>query len=476
MNNSRCTPTASEILLELASLNYDHLSPTIDFLLLEMLQPNLKAPDFQGEIPVLSDEILASNFSSINESSIENVELKNKLFKHDSSVESLKSPGCYINPNTLIEEYSSKTKAKSSFEITYSCEICFIKFNNKHELFKHKCTFSSETSLCNTYAKSVSPMEHCSGGKPVILKKSFEYVKCEQTLLQTDFKRNIHAASSIQCDVSKQKFSEKEHHTQNMRKKTGKKFYHCDTCKGIFLVKEQLNRHMQTHTKKKPYQCDICKGLFSGKENIIRHMRTHTRKKPAQCTALKERETFSLKGTLTRYERMHTSEKHFQCDVCRTKFLRKENLTQHMFTHTGENFHQCVVCERKFSRKEQLNFHMHIHTGETPYKCDICREEFSRICILTQHIRAHTGEKLYQCDVCQRNFVRKISLRRHMVTHSGHNLYECVVCESNFSTKDHLFWHHMRTHTGETNNKCDICSGEFSPKCILTGHMRRRTE
>ncbi|GFS38812.1 uncharacterized protein TNIN_41781 [Trichonephila inaurata madagascariensis] len=89
--DSRRTPTTSETLFGLDSLSNDLLSPTIDSLLLDMPQLNSKLLDSQREIPILNDEILASIFSSINESSIENVELKNKLFKHDSSVESLKS-------------------------------------------------------------------------------------------------------------------------------------------------------------------------------------------------------------------------------------------------------------------------------------------------------------------------------------------------------------------------------------------------
>ncbi|GFY53092.1 uncharacterized protein TNIN_62581 [Trichonephila inaurata madagascariensis] len=157
--DSRRMTTACDSLLGMDSLNNDFLSQTIDSMLLDISPADFNFLDSHGEMSVLNDDILASIFGSTNESNCENVELSNNLFKDDSSAESLKSSCCYINSNTLIEDYNFQIQANSGFKASYHCESCLNKFNSKDTRFSNtrKCilaiTDSSVTYMNGIFHK-----------------------------------------------------------------------------------------------------------------------------------------------------------------------------------------------------------------------------------------------------------------------------------------------------------------------------------
>ena len=77
----------------------------------------------------------------------------------------------------------------------------------------------------------------------------------------------------------------------------------------------------------------------------------------------------------------HTGEKQFECEICKKKFIKRDNMKRHKNIHfkieryildgdIRERPHVCNICNKKYLKKSYLTEHEKSHTG-TFFKNDI---------------------------------------------------------------------------------------------------------
>ncbi|XP_027370045.1 zinc finger protein 792 [Bos indicus x Bos taurus] len=253
------------------------------------------------------------------------------------------------------------------------------------------------------------------------------------------------------------------------RTHTGERSYECNKCGIFFSCAAGLFQHQRDHNRGKPYECGECGKFFSQHSSLIKHQRVHTGESPHVCSECGK--FFSRSSNLIQHKRVHTGEKPYECSECGKFFRQRSNLIHHKRIHTGKSAHECSECGKSFNCNSSLIKHWRVHTGEKPYKCNECGKFFSRFDGLVQHQIVHTGERPYRCSVCGKAFRRSSDLMNHQRVHTGERPYECSECGKTFRRSSNLR-QHRKVHKPDKTYKCNECGKAFSQRSTLIQHQK----
>ncbi|XP_005091685.1 uncharacterized protein LOC101862999 [Aplysia californica] len=338
----------------------------------------------------------------------------------------------------------------NSYDFTFTCSLCNIKFTHKKELFAHrhavhervKCEYDSKALVLKPRPAVRTPRRY----KPAV------------------------------CEICGAVFKRGDRMKHHLILHTNKDMYQCDICHLNLANPFALKKHKLLHVKSefgtapsqdKNFVCEVCGKLMKSKRRLKLHMTVHTGEKIFNCNVCQME--FSSLARLTNHKKEHQSNKQFICDVCGSAYGRSQDLKTHYYrVHVKKKAEEaealllgaqglappkrkkeaktfpCETCSKIFRTKELLNYHASVHTGEKPYSCKICNKSFRYPTSLASHKKIHTGEKPFECDVCHQRFLRKDYLQGHYRIHTGEKPYACKVCGQRFRQQGDMQAHQKR--------------------------------
>ncbi|XP_065225320.1 zinc finger protein 37-like isoform X3 [Planococcus citri] len=208
-------------------------------------------------------------------------------------------------PTRNSSSVSNKAEEQIQDSLPYCCDVCGIKFSEKHDWARHQQEHSKPF--------------HCKVcDKQFAYKSDFTAHGLTHSAEKKDYKCRY-------CDARfKHDRSRLEHERVHMRGSC----LECPDCGKKFSYKQSLYRHLREHSGVKPFSCQTCSKSFAQKGSLTDHQRTHTKEKPFKCRICSKQ--FSLQGNKTRHERSHVEGPRFECAHCGNKYHKKFTLANHI--------------------------------------------------------------------------------------------------------------------------------------------------
>ncbi|XP_005180022.2 zinc finger protein 345 [Musca domestica] len=228
--------------------------------------------------------------------------------------------------------------------------------------------------------------------------------------------------------------------------------YTCEECGKQFCEIYRLQRHSIVHSVFKKYGCEICKHRFVSKQNYRNHMKLHENADNETTTTTPPTPTV------------------YKCPECAMVFGNRNSLSAHCkrhYTTTEKNF-TCLECNREFISKKTLSEHIkRVHPNIT-YACEHCDRTFG----LPDHLERHMGvHRDIKCKVCHKKFTTVQTLNDHMNLHTGECPYLCPECGKSFPFAGSLR-QHLARHSLVNQFHCSQCGKGFKCKANLKKHMK----
>ncbi|XP_057339755.1 zinc finger and BTB domain-containing protein 41-like isoform X2 [Microplitis mediator] len=267
-------------------------------------------------------------------------------------------------------------------------------FEKKNSNLKHKCTFDGCDRSFKKPSRLLWHLRQHTGERPY--KCNFE--KCNKSYTTSShLKRHLLSHKSIHeavvCGSCHLTLKSRENLVKHYRRVHGNKDrLSCDECKMNFRKKYKYDEHMAFHNGQW-LKCKYCDREFKNMSKLSRHQKSHGTK--YECPKANCNLIFDTFIELRKHSKDHPKE--HQCNVCKKKFLHKNQWKRHLKTHEGKLI-ACPYeeCNKSYCHSNQLNYHIRTkHEKSVLFECDLCKKTFTFKSVLSKHIQAvHVNKKL----------------------------------------------------------------------------------
>ena len=155
--------------------------------------------------------------------------------------------------------------------------------------------------------------------------------------------------------------------------------------------------------------------------------------------------TFNESGSrISKYSKISQihATNHFQCQFCPKIFTSAQGKDYHERNHLGEKPFKCQFCPKKFAAKTAQKSHERQHNGEKPFQCQFCSKSFRHSNSKVYHERKyHTKEKPFKCKFCPKTFAISSERNSHQRNHIQEKLFECQFCSKKFTHSSGKSYH-----------------------------------
>jgi KRAB domain-containing zinc finger protein len=360
-----------------------------------------------------------------------------------------------------------KVKQEKVDATDMECSKCKVRFQDKSELQKHKCTVMSQWSCqhCNKYFKS---------------------------------KHTLYKHKKYFCPKKKSNFV-------------------CRNCGKMFSSVIELAQHQKVHLRicvfleeDSLYTCTVCRKKFAARSMLEMHKKSHS----SGSSYMNQTEEVSFQPSIPTGKVLL---KRFKCQYCPSSYTTRIKLKLHMKTHfvgkknsstsewsvetkqpnkndiasdatpqCSKNF-ICKYCEYACDDNAALWNHMlQQHSYHQPYNCGKCGRGFRHLHAYSNHQKTHYVKM--HCRVCGKQYSSDKALREH--EYNKHSIqkvtHHCRLCTESFMTRSELLIHGRTHHTKgkisapvleESEVKigtlpCTLCSKRFPSVRTLVAHMQ----
>lgn len=221
---------------------------------------------------------------------------------------------CSVCDQTFTEKESLFAHIKSAHgKITFTCQICEIRFPHRVALRRHGLKMHKERA----------------GGFPCR--------RCNIHVSKTAHEGNLHVKEcresfTFDCDECDAKLQTPSHLKTHKEMNHDEPKYDCNFCGKKFKRKETAVKHQITHSKgKKQIPCPKCDKIFGTNTNLKRHLNVHLPVRPYPCPTCEKR--FSSKQAMDLHAKLNCAngrEGKITCPFCRKKYMVRTTFKRHI--------------------------------------------------------------------------------------------------------------------------------------------------
>ncbi len=367
---------------------------------------------------------------------------------------------------------------------SYSCDVCFMQFDQELDLICHQ-TFHSGDIKTPTNDKTFS-CDLCE----IVFVEENDLLRHQAVHDNQDFnieivQNEVYKPKPMSCDTSEDNFS---------TKKTSPKLFSCDVCQIVYDSKGLLEQHLNTkyHNKRvntvkakksslnnkeiesnfesdfqteviiETFSCDICEIVYNTKELLEQHFSTKYHNKRANTAKVKKslsnqlpESHFDLNNKKVR-DQTEVLLETFSCDTCEIVYHTKELLEQHFSTKYHIKRAKTVKDIKSSMNNQVTGSHFGsdcqkdkdlIQVMFKIFSCDICEIVYDTKELLEQHFSTKYHNKRVE--------VQKLSMNRQVTESSFESdcqkdkdqtevmfeIFSCGICEKDYDTKELLATH-----------------------------------
>ncbi|KRF82873.1 zinc finger protein 91 [Drosophila virilis] len=393
----------------------------------------------------------------------------------------------------------SAEAVRSSKERLYSCELCQLKVQRKHQLYAHQLeqhTWQEATRVCtHCQARFVNEqlLEH---HYRTLCRNAQRRFLCRKCPMRFRWRENL----KLHMDVAHQEASEE--HLKLGIQLNGTHLlpivsYDCTECNRSFKMQKDLTRHTLMHAQDSSiYRCRWCARRFYRLANLLQHIERHG------ISA----EQLPYAEALLNASRHPHGQKCIQCKVCNISYPTIAALRAHLQSAPGGTHHG-LDSMLNYSITNQQGYELQLDDSETDeeakppgtpthYTCSMCQLRCVRKFELHQHQQAmHRLERISEgCDLCIFKSVSPdlINYHRRVLCDNTEKKFKCIKCGYKFMWEANLLQHVKLQHpsselqqevtamleTETSSTECQIfqcgqCPSKYNRKDRLTAHIKK---